>query len=179
MAATSKELAKIAQIDAPDVIADNMLAKRDEHLIKASPSDICEYDGKELKSANEIPFYIAQVFTSQSEVYLKRKEKLEKALDKIDSKKHTEGSVLMITDILQGATYLISSSKMKEHAKNALDSNNISLLYDSIGKNTPLNKEVLSEMHEDKTIPKLNNVDSRKEEIQPFISQLLDAANDA
>ena len=83
----------------------------------------------------------------------------------------------MITDQLQGSTYLISSSKMKENAKNIADSGNETFLRNLIFKSATSYKEIIQNMLCDKSFPRLSNVRSRKEQVQPFISKLVELGN--
>ena len=170
----AKMLAKIAEIENPDLLADKILSERDKHLIKASARTICSDDIKVFPTKTGKNFHIAQVKTVQSEAYLTRKEEIEEALDKIDTNKKSNGSVLMVTDFSQGTTYLISSTKMKENAKNVLESKNEKFLQESIYKSTTQHREILRNMICSKAFPSLSNVQSRKEQAQPFIEKLVE-----
>ena len=173
----AKMLAKIAEIKQPDVLADQILAQRDKHLINASAKTICTDDLKQFSTQSGKQFCIAQIKTAQSEEYLSRREEIEEALNKIDNKNKTNGSVLMITDQLQGATYLISSNKMKNNAKNLADSENEAFLKNNIYKSSTSHREIIRNMLCDKSSPRLSNVQSRKEQVQPFIYKLVELGN--
>ena len=80
----------------------------------------------------------------------------------------------MVTDFSQGTTYLISSTKMKENAKNVLESKNEKFLQESIYKSTTQHREILRNMICSKAFPSLSNVQSRKEQAQPFIEKLVE-----
>ena len=170
----AKSLANIANIEKPDVLAEQILAQRDKHLIKAPAKRICEDDLKQFTTQSGKQFNIAQIKTTQSEAYLNRKEEIEDALNKIDNKNKTNGSVLMITDQLQGATYLISSTKMKENAQNVADSKNETFLKNYIFKSATSYGEIIRNMLCDKSFPRLSNVRSRKDQVQPFINKLVE-----
>ena len=92
----------------------------------------------------------------------------------MDNRNKTNGSVLMITDLLQGATYLISSSKMKENAQNVADTANETFFKNYVFKSATSYREIIKNMLCDKAFPRLSNVQSRKEQVQPFISKLVE-----
>lgn len=170
----AKMLAKIAEIEKPDALADQILSERDKHLIKSSARAICTDDFKQFSTQSGKQFGISQIKTAQSEEYLRRKEEIEDALNKMDNKNKTNGSLLMITDLLQGATYLISSNKMKENAQNVADTASETFFKNYIFKSATSYREIIKNMLSDKTFPRLSNVQSRKEQVQPFISKLVE-----
>lgn len=170
----ANELAKIAQITEPDKLADELLAQRDSNLENLTPEELVKSDLKNFRTRTGKPFYIGQIKTSQSEKYLKQQKELEEVLNKLDKENNSEGAVLIITDSTQGMSYLLSSDKIKDKAKRVLGSLSETFSTFSIHKTSITYKGIIEELANDKGIPRLMNVRSRKEQIQPFISRLID-----
>ncbi len=170
----ANELAKIAEITEPDKLADQLLAQRDANLESLTAEELVKLDLKVLKSKTDKQFCIGQIKTYQSEKYLKQQRRIENALNKIDRENKAEGSVLMITDCAQGSTYLLASDKIKTKAKNVLDSLSDTFENSSLYKSSINYKDIVEELAADKGAIRLINVQSRKEQIQPFISRFID-----
>ena len=62
----AKMLARIAEIEQPDKLADQILAQRDKHLIKATARTICTDDLKIFTTPSGKQFSISQIKTAQS-----------------------------------------------------------------------------------------------------------------
>lgn len=171
------ELAKIAGITEQEVLANKLLAQRDANIENASAEKLIKEDLKFFETSEKLQYGIAQIKTYQSEKYLKRKEEIEAALDNLDKENNCEGSTLMVTDMSQGITYLISSTKLRDKArylKNNADSN---FLRTTINESTANYNNVLIMMSSEKTTPRLSNVQSRKEQVQPFIKKVIEQTN--
>ena len=145
----------------PDKLADELLAQRDANL-------------KVLKTLTEKPFCVGQIKTYQSEKYLKQQEEIEEALNNLDKENHAEGSVLMITDCAQGITDLLSSDKIKTKAKKSAANLSDTFANHSLYKSGISYGEIIEGLASEKGILRLIAVQSRKEQIQPFISRLID-----
>lgn len=173
----ANELAKIAGIKEQEVLANKLLAQRDATIEKLTAQELLKSDLKTLKTHTGEEFNISQIKTYQSEKYIRRREELENALNELDSTNKTDGSVLMITDLSQGSTYLLVSDKIKAKAENVLSSSKETFLNQQLYKSPNYHKNVLTELVNGKNPPRLINVQSRKEQIQPFISKLIELTN--
>lgn len=173
----ANELAKIAGIKEQEVLANKLLAQRDATIEKLTAQELLKSDLKTLKTHTGEEFNISQIKTYQSEKYIRRRDELEKALNELDSTNKTDGSVLMITDLSQGSTYLLISDKIKAKAENVLNSSKETFLNQQLYKSPNYHKSILTELVNGKNPPRLINVQSRKEQIQPFISKLIELAN--
>lgn len=173
----ANELMHIAQIKEPEVLANRLLAQRDANLEGLSASELVKQDAKILQTKSKIPYYIGQIKTYQSEKYIKNKNEIEEALDELDKENLTQGSILMITDISQNATFLLVSNKLKELAQKAKETNDEHFLNKQIYQSTLSHKNALIALCNSKVILRMPNVQSRKEQIQPFISELIETAN--
>lgn len=158
----------------PDKLADELLAQRDANLENLTPEELVKSDLKVLKTLTEKPFCVGQIKTYQSEKYLKQQEEIEEALNNLDKENHAEGSVLMITDCAQGITYLLSSDKIKTKAKKAATNLSDTFANHSLYKSGISYGEIIEGLASEKGILRLIAVQSRKEQIQPFISRLID-----
>lgn len=174
----ANELAEIADIKEPEVLANKLLAQRDANLGNLTPLELVKSDLKVFKTQKEENYCIGQIKTYQSEKYIKNRKELEKSLAEIDEINKSNGSVLMVTDLAQGATYLLASEKFKDCAKEVQKSNNESFLNTQIHKSPSDYKSIMSELIVDKNPPRLPNVQSRKEQIQPFVAKLIELANE-
>lgn len=173
----ANELAKIAGIKEQEVLANKLLAQRDATIEKLTAQELLKSDLKTLKTHTGEEFNISQIKTYQSEKYIRRRDELEKALNELDSTNKADGSVLMITDLSQGSTYLLISDKIKAKAENVLNSSKETFLNQQLYKSPNYHKSILTELVNGKNPPRLINVQSRKEQIQPFISKLIELAN--
>ena len=171
----ASELAKIAQISQPEVLANKLLAQRDANLEGLSSEELLKQDLKILQTKSKTPYCISQIKTYQSEKYIKNKEELEAALNDLDRENSTQGSVLMLTDLSQNATFLLVSDKMRENAQKAKD-----IISDKIANKTIYQSDVsyvnaIMGLQNNKITLRLPNVQSRKEQVQPFIAELIEA----
>lgn len=172
------ELAKIAGITEPEVLANKLLAQRDANLENLTPAELLKSDMKVLKTQTGEPYCVSQIKTYQSEKYLKKRKELEKSLNKLDEENKSNGAVLMITDLAQSATYLLCSDKFKDNAKKVQNLNRESFLKSQIHKSPRSFGDIISELIIDKNPPRLPNVQSRKEQIQPFVAKLIELSNE-
>ena len=171
----ASELAKIAQISQPEVLANKLLAQRDANLEGLSSEELLKQDLKILQTKSKIPYCISQIKTYQSEKYIKNKDELEAALNDLDRENSTQGSVLMLTDLSQNATFLLVSDKMRENAQKAKD-----IISDKIANKTIYQSDVsyvnaIMGLQNNKITLRLPNVQSRKEQVQPFIAEMIEA----
>ncbi|MBQ9150232.1 putative manganese-dependent inorganic diphosphatase [bacterium] len=171
----ASELAKIAQISQPEVLANKLLAQRDANLEGLSSEELLKQDLKILQTKSKIPYCISQIKTYQSEKYIKNKEELEAALNDLDRENSTQGSALMLTDLSQNATFLLVSDKMRENAQKAKD-----IISDKIANKTIYQSDVsyvnaIMGLQNNKITLRLPNVQSRKEQVQPFIAEMIEA----
>ncbi len=171
----ASELAKIAQISQPEVLANKLLAQRDANLEGLSSEELLKQDLKILQTKSKIPYCISQIKTYQSEKYIKNKEELEAALNDLDRENSTQGSALMLTDLSQNATFLLVSDKMRENAQKAKD-----IISDKIANKTIYQSDVsyvnaITGLQNNKITLRLPNVQSRKEQVQPFIAEMIEA----
>jgi len=170
----ASELAKIAQISQPEVLANKLLAQRDANLEGLSSEELLKQDLKILQTKSKIPYCISQIKTYQSEKYIKNKEELEAALNDLDRENSTQGSALMLTDLSQNATFLLVSDKMRENAQKAKG-----IIGDKIANKTIYQSDVsyvnaIMGLQNNKITLRLPNVQSRKEQVQPFIAELIE-----
>lgn len=175
----ANELAKIAGIKEQEVLANKLLAQRDANLEKLSPTELLKSDLKTLKTHTGEAYNISQIKTYQSEKYLKKREELEEALNQLDTEKRTDGSVLMVTDLSQSVTYLLSSDAIKEKSEVMLSSGKETFLNSQIYQSPSYHRNILTGLLNEKNPPRLTNVQSRKEQVQPFISKLIELSNGA
>lgn len=171
----ASELAKIAQISQPEVLANKLLAQRDANLEGLSSEELLKQDLKILQTKSKIPYCISQIKTYQSEKYIKNKDELEAALNDLDRENSTQGSALMLTDLSQNATFLLVSDKMRENAQKAKD-----IISDKIANKTIYQSDVsyvnaITGLQNNKITLRLPNVQSRKEQVQPFIAEMIEA----
>lgn len=171
----ASELAKIAGITEPEVLANKLLAQRDAHLEGLSAEELLKDDFKLLETKSKIPYSISQIKTYQSEKYVKNKDELEQALDELDSEYSTFGSALMITDISQNATFLLISNKLRQKIEDKFSTFSEQFLNKTVHKSPMIYKNALSALSNDKIVLRLSNVQSRKEQIQPFLCELIEA----
>ena len=169
----ASQLAKIANIEEQEVLANKLLAKRDACLENLTPSELIKSDLKILKTKTNKPYCIGQIKTYQSEKYIKNKEELEKALDLLDQEQNTQGSVLMVTDLSQSATYLLVSKKIREKLSPLNPIENEALFNKKVYKSPTSYKDVILALQNKKFTLRLPNVQSRKEQVQPLISDLI------
>ena len=170
----ANELAKIAGINEPEVLANKLLAQRDANLENLSADELLKEDTKILKTSSGKSFNVSQIKTYQSEKYLKKKEELETALNKLNRDNNTEVSVLMLTDMSQGSTYLIVSDSLKEKASKLLKENDKTFLENKIYKSPTTLEDVLQSLVANKKVARLINVQSRKEQVQPLIAKIIE-----
>ncbi len=170
----AQELAQIAQIKEPEKLANKLLAQRDVNLEKLSPKELVNYDLKTYKTKNNSNYSIGQIVTFQSEKYLQYKDELKKALDELDSKNGSLGSILIVTDLSQSMSYLICSNNFVEKAKEVLKQNDEDFLNACINQSETTQLEALADMACEGSIPKLLNVQSRKEQVEPFIKKTIE-----
>lgn len=170
----ANELAKIAEINEPEVLANKLLAQRDANLETLTANELIKEDMKILKTQTGKAFGISQIKTYQSEKYLRKKEEIETALNNLDKENGTEGSVLMISDMAQNLTYLVSSDKTKIRAKKAQQDKNKTFIDRELYKSPTTYGEVINAMTHAKAFPRLVNVQSRKEQVQPFMNRLIE-----
>lgn len=173
----ANELAKIAGIEEQEVLANRLLAQRDSNIENLTPSELLKFDIKSLKTHTGEKYNISQIKTYQSEKYVKNRTEIEEALNQLDDESKVDGSVLMITDLSQGSTYLLASNKIKICAKTVLDSSKETFLNGKIYKSSSTHKNILTGLLDEKNTPRIDNAQSRKEQIQPFISKLIELAN--
>lgn len=174
----ANELAKIADIKEPEVLANKLLAQRDANLENLTPLELLKSDLKVFKTQAGKNYCISQIKTYQGEKYIKNREELEKSLSKIDEMNMSDGSVLMITDLAQGVTYLLASEKFKDCAKKVQELDNEAFLNTQIHKSPSDYKSIISDLIDDEAPPRLPNVQSRKEQIQPFVAKLIELAKE-
>ena len=170
----ANELAKIAQINEPEVLANKLLAQRDANLETLTADELIKLDFKILETTSGKPYSISQIKTYQSEKYLRKKEDIETALNNLDKENGTECSVLMVTDMAQNLTYLISSDKAKNRAQKAKEDKNKTFTDRELYKSPTIYGEVINTMTHSKAFPRLVNVQSRKEQVQPFMNRLIE-----
>lgn len=168
----AKELAEIAGIKETEVLANKLLAQRDANIEKLSAEEIIEKDFKSFKTTTGKTYNISQIKTYQSEKYLKKIEELEVALNKADKDTRAFGSMLMLTDSAQGVSYLICSNRMKNKMTKVYDVANETILDKKIFKSNTTYGDILKKVSNDIT-PRLANVQSRKEQVQPFVSETI------
>ncbi|MBQ4646298.1 MAG: putative manganese-dependent inorganic diphosphatase [Candidatus Gastranaerophilales bacterium] len=173
----ANELAQIAQITQPEVLANKLLAQRDANLEGLTSEELVKQDLKILQTKTKVPFCVSQIKTYQSEKYIKNKEEIEEVLNALDRENSTSGSVLMITDLSQNATFLLFSDKIREAVHKVKELNNEQFLSKQIYQSPLTYKNALIAMQNNRIILRIPNVQSRKEQIQPFISQLVELAN--
>lgn len=173
----ANELAKIAGIEEQEVLANRLLAQRDSNIENLTPIELLKFDIKSLKTHTGEKYNISQIKTYQSEKYVKNRTEIEEALNQLDDESRVDGSVLMITDLSQGSTYLLASKKIKNCAKTVLSSNKDTFLNSLIYKSSSYYKTILTGLLDTNNPPRINNAQSRKEQIQPFISKLIELAN--
>lgn len=168
------ELAQIAQIDQPEKLANKLLAQRDVNLEKLSPKELVAYDLKTYKF-NDKNYSIGQIVTFQSEKYLQYKDEIQRTLNELDSKGNSLGSVLAVTDLSQSMTYLICSEKFISRAQNALIEQDMDFLNSEINHSKIQNAQALLEITSSDAMAKMPDVQSRKEQIEPFARKLIEA----
>lgn len=171
----ASELAKIAGIEEPEVLANKLLAQRDAYLEGLSADELLKDDFKLLETKSKIPYSISQIKTYQSEKYVKNKVELEGALDELDSENSTFGSALMITDVSQNATFLLISNKLRQKIEDKISTFSEQFLNKTIHQSSMIYKNALNALSNDKTVLRLSNVQSRKEQIQPFLAELIES----
>ena len=172
----ASELARIAEIAQPEVLANKLLAQRDANLEGLSADELLKQDLKILQTKHKVPFCVSQIKTYQSEKYIKNKEELENALNELDNENSTAGSVLMVTDLSQNATFLLISDKLRETAKQAKELFSEEELNKHIYQSATTYKNAISGLQNNKITLRLPNVQSRKEQIQPFVAKLIEVA---
>lgn len=171
----ASELAKIAEIEEPEVLANKLLAQRDAHLEGLSAEELLKDDFKLLETKSKIPYSISQIKTYQSEKYVKNKVELEQALDELDSENSTFGSALMITDVSQNATFLLISNKLRQKIEAKLSTFSEQFLNKTIHQSSMIYKNAINALSNDRAVLRLSNVQSRKEQIQPFLAELIES----
>lgn len=170
---TAKQLASIAKIKEPEVLANKLLAKRDANLEKLSKSELLKSDLKTFKAKGGAQFAIGQIKPYQGEKYVKMADKLRVELNKYEKENSLDGAVLMITDLSQNATYLVVSDKICKKAKKALAQADDKFLKKQINQ-CPMSYGTVLNAIKNGENPRLQNVQSRKEQVQTFITQLLE-----
>ena len=165
----ANELAQIAGIKETEVLANKLLAQRDANMEKLSADEIIEKDFKTFKTSTGKAFNISQIKTYQSEKYLKKLDEFEEALNEADRHTKAVGSMLMITDSSQGVSYLVCSQKMKNKMTKLFDVANESVLDKKLYKTDATYGEIYKKVSDD-VVPRISNLQSRKEQVQPFVS---------
>lgn len=171
----ASELASIAKISQPEVLANKLLAQRDANLEGLTSDELLKQDLKILQTKSKIPYCISQIKTYQSEKYIKNKDELEAALNDLDRENSTQGSVLMLTDLSQNATFLLVSDKIRETAQKAKESANDKVLNKTIYQSDVSYVNAMMGLQNNKITLRLPNVQSRKEQVQPFIAEMFEA----
>ncbi|MBQ2984656.1 MAG: putative manganese-dependent inorganic diphosphatase [Candidatus Gastranaerophilales bacterium] len=170
----AQELAQIAKIEEPEKLANKLLAQRDVNLEKLTPQELVNYDLKTYKTKNNSNYSVGQIVTFQSEKYLQYEDEIKKALNELDSKNNSLGSILIITDLSQSVSYLICSNNFIEKAKEVLEQNDEEFLDTCINQSETTQLEALVDITHESLIPKLINVQSRKEQVEPFVKKIIE-----
>jgi len=167
----AKELAKIAQIDDEQKLAKQLLAQRDVALNGLSVKELIGYDKKKYPVLGR-EFAISQILTFEKDKYLEKKVELKKQLDTFDMAENLATSSLMVTDMLSKNTYLFCSANFKDHAQKILNQNNEEFLSNTIKDTQITYKDALEQIVQNNEVI-LKNVGSRKEQIEPFVKNIL------
>ena len=120
---------------------------------------------------------ISQIKVSNANQFVSDKQKYKEALNQLDSETSSKGSILMITDSNENATYLLVSDKMRKIAQKALEVGDSKILDTKIQDSTNDVRSSLETLKNEDSVLKLFNVHSRKKQIQPFVSQLIEMTN--
>ena len=167
-----KHLAEIANIKDIDAFVEELLAQRDRALEGKTPAELIKFDMKSCGSVN-----ISQIKVSNANQFVSDKQKYKEALNQLDSETSSKGSILMITDSNENATYLLVSDKMRKIAQKALEVGDSKILDTKIQDSTNDVRSSLETLKNEDSVLKLFNVHSRKKQIQPFVSQLIEMTN--
>ena len=83
----------------------------------------------------------------------------------------------MVTDISQGSSYILVSNKIRQQVAKAKENADDKFLSKKVYKSPTTYKEVIVALENKKFTLRLPNVQSRKEQVQPFIAELIEMAN--
>lgn len=172
----ASNLAKIAEIQDKEKLASELIRQRDAALEGLTAEELIKKDLKIFQVKPNVSYCVSQIKVHNSEDYVKNRQELEKALNDLDRENSTQGSALMITDSSKNATFLLVSDKFRVKARAALESNNQKFFDKKFNSNGTTYKIALMGLQNNKVICRLPYVQSRKEEVQPFVSQLFDLA---
>ena len=81
----------------------------------------------------------------------------------------------MLTDLSQNATFLLVSDKIRETAQKAKETANDKVLNKTIYQSDVSYVNAMMGLQNNKITLRLPNVQSRKEQVQPFIAEMIEA----
>ena len=116
------KLAGIAGIQNKEELIQELLSQNDAEILNKDPASVVLYDSKKMKMGPHGNAQIAQIKLNETDSYVEdKKEALLDALNNLDKKGEILGSALIITNKKRNDSYLLVSEKLQKLAKNACE----------------------------------------------------------
>lgn len=167
----ASELAKISKITSAEVLAKQLLTSREEDLKDMTTRQALNYDFKKYETQGGKSFSISQVITHNPDLFLCKAEEIYSNLDNLDTENRTDGALFVLTNSIDNSSYIFSSGKFAHNCEEFIRSSS------EKAKNKAAFGEVTTQdmaslVNENKKDSKpvlLENVSSRKEQVEPFV----------